>query len=145
MPAPVTARSDADRLSDLARQFRDFLTHQTNVELLDIGAVSSGLDALRSALERLDAALDQLADLTTVYADTMTGSLEPLVYPVAALTGEYVRHTLGGQWQSQDDDIPPGHESLKMTLDDGDTIDLISIVRVAILSGPPNLTAMIRT
>lgn len=143
----MTARSDADRLSGLARQFREFLIHQTNVSLHDFGVESAacGPVALRAALERLDAALDQMSDLASVYADTNAGSLEPLIYPVAVLTGEYIRDTIGGQWQPPDDDAPPGDGTLNMKLTDGEVVDLTSVVRVAILAGTPSLSVMVRT
>jgi hypothetical protein len=142
----VSGASQSERLYDLARQFRQFLIDQTNVELVDLGAAASngGPEALRSALDRLDAALSQLADLGSVYAETSSSSLEPVVYPVTALAGEYIRATIGGEWQAADDTFP-GDDTLIISLADDEFLDLLAVVRAALLSGPPRLAAMVRS
>ncbi|HUG17156.1 MAG TPA: hypothetical protein VMM78_19280 [Thermomicrobiales bacterium] len=132
------------RLHDLARQFRDYLAQQTNVDLVAIDAVAApgGPAALRTALERLDAALGQLADLQSVYSDSPTGSLEPLLFPVAALTGEYMRAAFGGQWQTPDDALP-GEDALLIVIGDQPPVDLLPIVRASLLAAGPNLAGIV--
>jgi hypothetical protein len=140
----LTGGLHAERLRDLSIQFRDFLTHQTNIELVDTEAVGAdrGPDALLAALERLDAALSQIADLQSVYSDSATGALDSVAFPVAVLVGEYIRATLGGEWREPDD--PHHDDTLVITLHDGQTLDLFPVVRAAILSGSPNLARIVR-
>src|SRR6478672_9010159 len=83
----------AQQLTALAANFRAFLADQTGVELLLAEHVTA--NDLPAALERLDLALGQLADLTTVYGDDSRGMLDPLVAPAAVAVGDYLRAALG--------------------------------------------------
>lgn len=87
-------------------------------------------------------ALSQIADLQSVYSDTATGSLEPVAYPVAVLVGEYIRVTLGGEWQEPDE--PYGEDMLRIAIDNGQAVDLFPVVRAAILSDSPKLAGIVR-
>jgi hypothetical protein len=138
-----------ERIAELAYQFAGYLTAQTEIEVIDSGAVGDthGPVAVLAAFERLDAALEQLADLASVYSDDRRASLEPLALPTAALAGEYLRHALGASWYPgglDGGDRVPG-ESLVIVLPGGVAADLLAVVRAALLSGAPNLTAIARS
>ena len=98
--AAESPASREERISALASQLVTYLRHGTDAELDDPGAVSDahGPDALLDAVERLDLALAQLSDLATVYDDGARPPLDQLALPVAALTGEYLRHGGGAAW-----------------------------------------------
>jgi hypothetical protein len=142
----VTASDPTDDRDkqDLARHFRAYLTDQTGIEILDIGAVRTvdGPEALRTAFERLDAAIGQLVDLASVYSDTPQQALEPLALPIAALAGEYLRVHLGGHWRAGDD---AAGAVATIDLDDGRSIDVLSVVHRMLASGSLQLTETLRS
>lgn len=135
------------RIHELALTFRDYLTGQTGIELpapdeLSSGAASDphGPAAVLAAVERLDHALAQLIDLTSIYTDHAAPSLEPLALPTAALLGAYLRAALGAHWLASDalDD-----EQLVLAFPDGVAVDLGQVARSALLSGAPHFTAVV--
>lgn len=130
----------------LARQLIGHLAGQTDIELIQIGAVGAarGPDVLLTAIERLDAALAQLADLASVYGDDRQFSLDPLVLPVAALFGEYLRDATGASWHHPDPDDPMPDDELILLMPDGIAVDLLGVARAALVSNAPNLTAVAR-
>ena len=132
-----TERARAQQLTALAANFRAFLADQTGVDLLP----AEGLRAadLPAALERLDLALAQLADLTTVYGDDSRGMLDPLVAPAAVTTGDYLRAALGATWQATD---PLAPEELVILVPGQSSLDLLGLARVALAGGTPNLAAL---
>jgi hypothetical protein len=131
-------RQRQEQLTTLAANFRAFLAQQTGVELLP----ADGLDvaALPAALERLDLALAQLADLTTVYGDDSRGMLDPLVAPAAVAAGDYLRAALGATWQAADPFAP---EELVILVPGQPALDLLGLARVALAGGAPNLAKLL--
>jgi hypothetical protein len=94
------------------------------------------------AVERLDLALGQLADLASVYDTSAGPSLEPLALPVAALTGEYLA-AAGSRWLPPDPDDPTPSDGLTIVTAGGIAIDLLGVARATLLSGAPNLAAVV--
>lgn len=128
-------RSRAAWMAQLAGGFREYLIGQTEIELL---ALEFGSGPVLLAIERLDLALGQLADLASVYGDDSRGMLDPLMVPAAALSGEYLRILSAAVWIEPDPDLPPD-DSLLLVLDNGIAIDLHGIARVALGSPGPSL------
>jgi hypothetical protein len=128
----------AQQLTALAANFRAFLADQTGVELLLAENVTA--NDLPAALERLDLALGQLADLTTVYGDDSRGMLDPLVAPAAVAVGDYLRAALGASWQASD---PLAPEELVILMPGQPALDLLGLARVALAGGAPNLAALV--
>jgi hypothetical protein len=127
----------AQQLTALAANFRAFLADQTGVELLSAEGLTTA--ELPTALERLDLALGQLADLTTVYGDDSRGMLDPLVAPAAMAVGDYLRATLGASWQADD---PLAPEELVILVPGQPALDLLGLARMALSGGAPNLAAL---
>jgi hypothetical protein len=144
MAAASPANRD-EQIAALATQFVAYLRQGTDVELDAPGAVSvtHGPAALLDAIERLDLALAQLVDLASVYDDGASMSLETLVLPAAALTGEYLRVTSGAGWLAPDPDDPRPDDSLAIVTSDGIAIDLLGAARATLLSGAPNLRSVV--
>jgi hypothetical protein len=133
-----------DQIAALADQFVVYLRQGTDIEIAAPGAVSDarGSAALLAAVERLDLALGQLLDLASVYE--MAGpSLEPFTMPAAALTGEYLRHATGATWLPPDPDDPMPDDTLTIVTAGGIAIDLLGLARATLLSGNPNLRAIV--
>jgi hypothetical protein len=133
-----------DQIAALADQFVVYLRQGTDIEIDAPGAVSDarGSTALLAAVERLDLALAQLVDLASVYE--MAGpSLEPFAMPAAALIGEYLRHATGATWFPPDPDDPLPDDTLTIVSDGGIAIDLLGLARATLLSGHPNLRAIV--
>ena len=128
----------AQQLTALAANFRAFLADQTGVELLLAEHVTA--NDLPAALERLDLALGQLADLTTVYGDDSRGMLDPLVAPAAVAVGDYLRAALGASWQASD---PLAPNDAVILMPGQPALDLLGLARVALAGGAPNLAALV--
>lgn len=125
------------QLVELARGFSAQLSAQTGVELLAFDrAPVAGLTA---ALERLDLALAQLADLASVYGDDSRAMLDPLNVPAAAVVGEYLRAARAGAWRAPN---PGDTDSLVIVLPGGTTLDLLAIARRAFADGAPCFAAL---
>ncbi len=141
----MSASERAGQIAALAHRLVEYLQQQTGNDIVEPGAVSNayGPSHFLLAFERLDAALDQIGDLASVYADDPRATLEPLVLPTAALAGEYLRAALGARWHEPNDD-PLAGEALILVLPDGIAIELVGVARAAILSSAPNLTAVAR-
>lgn len=133
------------QIAALAERFRDYLTHQTDTDMLEIEAVATdhGLGVL-AAFERLDAALALLLDLASVYDDAgpTPGTLEPLVLPAAALAGEYLRAAGLAAWHEPDDDDLA--DDALIIIAGPAAIDLTGVARAALASDRPNLSAVAR-
>lgn len=144
--AAASPVSRDERIAALAAQLLDYLRHGTDVELDNPEAMrdADGPDALVAAVERLDLALAQLTDLASVY-DGASPSLEPLALPAAALTGEYLRQATGAAWLAPEPDDPLPDDNLTLVTSDGIAIDLLGLARAALLSGAPNLRAVVAT
>jgi hypothetical protein len=144
MAAASPANRD-EQIAALATQFVAYLRQGTDVELDAPGVVSDahGPAALLDAVERLDLALAQLVDLASVYDDGASMSLEPLVLPAAALTGEYLRAASGASWLAPDPDDPAPDDTLAIVTTDGIAIDLLGAARATLLSGAPNLRSVV--
>jgi hypothetical protein len=130
----------AGRMAELARGFRDYLAGQTGVEIDDPAAIRP--DGVSSAIARLDLALAQLADLAGIYSDDARPALEPLVMPVTALAGEYLRHATSAGWVEPEPDVPM--DQLLIRLASGATIDIFAIARRAMAGGSPTLAAALQ-
>lgn len=129
------------QIAALAERFRDYLTHQTDTDMLEIEAVATdhGLGVL-AAFERLDAALAVLLDLASVY-ESARGTFEPLVLPAAALAGEYLRAAGLATWHEPEEDDFGADDALVIVA--GPTaIDLAGVARAALASDRPNLSAV---
>ena len=146
--ASIPDERDA-QIVTLAERFREYLSQQTDIEIVPSGAVASGdgpaAVPLETAFERLDAALGQLIDFASIYAEGQVASdmLEPLILPAAALAGEYLRAALDASWIAPDLEMPDWDSSLDLALPQGIAIDLVGVTRAALLSGAPNLSALI--
>lgn len=147
--APIPDERNEQILA-LAERFREYLSHQTDIQIVPPGAVttSDGSDAisLEIAFERLDAALGQLIDLASIYAEgqVATDALESLILPAAALAGEYLRAALDASWLPVDPEMPDAGSMLDLALPGGVAIDLVGVARAALLSTAPNLSAVAR-
>jgi hypothetical protein len=128
----------AQQLIALAANFRAFLADQTGVELVSVDGLTTA--DLPTALERLDLALGQLADLTTVYGDDSRGMLDPLAAPAAVAVGDYLRAALGASWQASD---PLAPEELVILIPGQPALDLLGLARVALSGGTPHLAALV--
>lgn len=133
---PSTRNAD---IQVAASRFASYLRDQTAATVPDPGRVTD--ESLDAAFSSLDAALEQLLDLATAYGSDPRIDTDPLVLPVAALTGEYMRVAASGVWLEPDDDPD---ETLVLRLPDGREIDLTGAARGCLLSGVPNLQAMVR-
>jgi hypothetical protein len=142
--AAASPASREEQIEALAGQLVAYLRHGTDVGLDEPRAVSDahGPAALLAAVERLDLALAQLADLASIY-EGAGPSLEPLALPAAALTGEYLRHATGAAWLAPDPDDPMPDDALTIVTADGVAIDLLGVARASLLSGNPNFRAVI--
>lgn len=127
------------RLDELAGTFRAYLTDQTGVELPPVDGLAAA--DLRVALERLDLALGQLADLATVYGDDTRGMLDPLAAPSAALVGAYLRVTTGATWEAPD---PSTADELAILLPGLPRLDLLGLARTALAGGAPRFAALVK-
>lgn len=128
------------QIAQIAKRFAEYLTAQTAVTVHEPDAIQN--DASRDELfSRLDAALDQMADLATVYGNDPRFDFAPLVLPAAALAGEYLRQTTGASWTT-----PPvdPDETLTIELAGGQQLDLTVAVRATLMSGKPNLQGMMQ-
>lgn len=138
------------QIAQLAEQFREYLSQQTDIEIVPLGAIASGEGpaavSLEIAFERLDAALGQIIDLASIYAEGQiaTDMLEPLILPAAALAGEYFRSALDAFWIAPDPEMPDAGSELDLGLPGGIAIDLVGVTRAAMLSGEPDLSAIAR-
>ena len=133
------------QLATLASQLVEYLRQQTDIQIDPPGAIGPDAAAeLLAAFERLDLALGQLADLASIYDEGIGPALDGLALPLAALTGEHLRHTTAAQWLPHDPDDPNPDDSLLLVTADGIAIDLLGVARAALLSGAPNLTAVVR-
>jgi|GEM_PF-2921915 len=143
MPDASPANRD-EQIAALAGQFVAYLRQGTDVDIETPEAVSDarGFTVLLAAIERLDLALGQLLDFASVYDDG-SPSLEPLALPTAALTGEYLRHATGAEWLTPDPDDPMPDDSLTIVSADGIAIDLLGVARATLLSGAPNVRAIV--
>lgn len=142
--ADANRASRDGRIAALAERLVVYVRQATEIELEPPGAVSDarGPAALLAAIERLDLALAQLTDLASVY-ESAGPPLEPLALPVAALTGEYLRHATGATWLTPDPDDPMTDDTLTLVTSDGVAIDLLGVTRAALLGGNPNLRAVV--
>jgi hypothetical protein len=127
----------AQQLAALAANFRAFVADQTGVDLVPVEDITAS--DLPKALERLDLALGQLADLTTVYGDDSRGMLDPLAAPAAVAVGDYLRAALGASWQASD---PLAPEELVILVPGQPALDLLGLARVALSGGAPHLAAL---
>ncbi|MFW6074206.1 MAG: hypothetical protein ACOC9Y_01330 [Chloroflexota bacterium] len=126
-------------IETLASRFAEYLEIQTDAQIPAPDSVSEA--TLVESVERLDAALNQLMDLASIYGSDPRLDIEPLALPSAALYGEYLRHATGGAWKKTGD----GHdESLIMTFDGAGHVDVLAAVRGSLFSGMSNLAAMAR-
>ncbi|HAX25854.1 MAG TPA: hypothetical protein DCX80_12565 [Chloroflexi bacterium] len=132
------------QIAALAERFRDYLTHQTDTDILEIEAVATDHGLCITAFDRLDVALELLLDMASVYSDAgpARGALEPLILPAAALAGEYLRAAGLASWHE------PGEDDLAieaLVIVSGATaIDLDGVARAALASGRPSLSAVAR-
>jgi hypothetical protein len=108
------------------------------VELLPADALAAA--DLPTALARLDLALGQLADLTTVYGDDSRSMLDPLVAPAAVAAGDYLRAALGANWQASD---PLAPEEFVILVPGQPALDLLGLARMALAGGAPNLATLV--
>lgn len=147
--SPIPDERDAQIVA-LADRFREYLSHQTDIDIVPPVAVAiddgHASVSLEIAFERLDAALGQLIDLASIYAEGQiaTDMLEPLILPAAALAGEYLRSALDAFWIAPDLEMPNWDAELDLALPGGIGIDLVGVTRAALLSGMPNLSAIAR-
>jgi hypothetical protein len=129
---------------DLAGTFRTYLSDQTGLVLPDPGVVDTlhGPVALRAALEALDAAVNQLADLASIYAEGPVAPLEPLALPIAALAGEYIRAHLAARWHAEPDQ---GEGALLVLPAESEprVLDLLALVRAMLASGALHLATLV--
>ncbi|MGH9175472.1 MAG: hypothetical protein ACRD1H_13995 [Vicinamibacterales bacterium] len=140
--ASPTSRDE--RIAALAAQLVAYLRQQTEIVIDMPGDIDpDGPAPLLAAFERLDLALGQLADIASVYDEGPGPALEPLALPLAALTGEHLRHVAAAHWLPADPDDPNPDDSLLLVTADGIVIDLLGVARAALLSGAPNLTAVV--
>lgn len=144
----MAAASPANReeqIAALAAQLVAYLRQGTDVDVELPEAVSDahGLSSVLDAIDRLDLALGHMVDLASIYEDNAGPSLEPLALPTAALAGEYLRHALEATWLSVDPDDPMPDDTLTLVTRDGIAIDLLGLARAALLSGAPNLRAVV--
>jgi hypothetical protein len=144
MPAANPA-SREEQIAALATQFVVYLRQGTDVELDAPEAVSDahGLSTVLDAIERLDLALGQMIDLASIYEDNSGPSLEPLALPAAALIGEYLRFGIDACWLPVDPDDPMPDDSMAIVTRDGIAIDLLGLARATLMSGAPNLRAVV--
>ena len=142
--AAASPASRDEQIAALAQQFIAYLRQATDVELEAPGAVSvaHGPAALLAAVDRLDLALAQLLDMASVY-DGGSPPLDTFALPVAALTGEYLRHATGAGWLAPDPDESMADDTLTLVTSDGIAIDLLGLSRAALLSSNPNLRAVV--
>lgn len=141
----VNPVSREEQIAALAAQFVAYLRQGTDVVLDAPEAVSDahGLSSVLDAVERLDLALGQMIDLASIYEDNTRPSLEPLALPAAALTGEYLRYAAGANWLPVDPDDPMPDDTLTIVTHDGIAIDMLGLARATLLSGAPNLYAVV--
>lgn len=123
-----------------ASRFAEYLRSQTAATVPDPGAVTDQV-SLDAAFSSLDAAIEQLLDLATAYGSDPRLDADPLVLPIAALTGEYLRVGADGVWLEPDEDPD---QTLVIRLPDGREIDLTGAARGCLLTGIPNLQGMVR-
>lgn len=132
----VEERNEA--LSEIARQFTDYLEGQTGI--LVTQPEPGNHDSLRDSFERLDLALAQIADLASVYGADARADIEPLTVPTAALAGELLRSGIGGHWMEP---AYEGDPTLMLVTAGGIALDLDGMARSALLSRQPSLSPLI--
>lgn len=139
---PVTTDDAASQRSQQLREyalgFAEYLSGQTGIQLSPPACQHP--EHLRGSMERLDLALGQIADLASVYGDDSRHDMEPLIIPAAALAGEYLREGLNARWLEPAYD---GDDALLLTTPDGVALDMAGVVRAALMSPQPNLTALV--
>lgn len=127
-----------EHIARMATRFADYLNAQVDADLPTPGSIdtSAGVDLFG----KLDAALEQLMDLTSVYGSDPRLDLDPLILPASALIGEYLRHTIDARWA----DLEEGDdgETLTLQLASGQKLDVTVATRGTILTGKPNTRAM---
>ncbi len=126
-------------LSEIASQVVEFLRNDTGVEVFHPTDVTEA--SLSDAFDRLDAAIGQLNDLASVYAPGAQADVEPLALPVAVLTGEYLCVAAGGVWLEPEDDPDA---TVWILMPEQAATDLTSAVRISLLSGQPDMAAIMR-
>lgn len=127
-----------EAIPELARQFADYLDHQTGIAVSLSGEADR--DQLHEELGKLDLALGQLADLAGIYGSGDRGDIEPLSIPAAALAGELLRATTGATW------MEPAYEgdmNLMLMIPGGPVIDMEGLTRTALLSHHPALAPLV--
>lgn len=126
-----------EQIAQLAGQFIAFIDSQTGSAPPAPEEVDA--DGLLAAFSALDESLDQMADLADVYGTDRMKAIEPLVFPAAALVGEYMRHAVDAVWIEPL--IDPDTTLIIATKDDV-AVDLTGAVKASLLSGMSNLKAM---
>ena len=121
-----------------ARQFADYLTAQTGVDLCP--SLDGDEASLRASFAQLDIALAQISDLASVYGSDPRRDIEPLTVPTAVLVGELLRTGMGARWMEP---AYEGDSSLMLVTRDGVALDLDGVARTALMSTQPNLSALL--
>lgn len=129
--------SREEQIERMAARFADYLNAQVDAGLPMPDEVEASSDS--DLFGKIDAALEQLMDLTSIYGSDPRLDLDPLILPVSALVGEYLRRTLDASWAEP---YPGDGETLTLRLASGQKLDVTIASRGTILTGKPNFRAM---
>lgn len=136
--AGKTLNEREEQLSNYARGFAEYLAAQTGVEISM--PENQDADHLRGSIERLELALEQLADLASVYGEDSRHDVEPLVMPTAVLAGEYLRVGAGARWLEPAFD---GDTALLLAMPDGVALDMHGLAHSTLVSPHQHLTTVV--
>lgn len=127
-----------EHITRMATRFADYLNAQVDANVPTPEQIEDSAEV--DLFGRLDAALEQLMDLTSIYGSDPRLDLDPLILPASALIGEYLRHTLGASWAELEEG--DDGETLTLRLANGQKLDVTIATRGTILTGKPNTRAM---